>query len=146
MSDEKHYTNGEITVVWRPSKCQHAGLCVRGLPTVFNTSRKPWIDMRAETTEAIMHQVSQCPSGALSFYYNQHQPQRPVKEGDIAPEGATHIEVVPDGPLLVHGPLRVTGEQGEQRFSGKVTAFCRCGLSDNKPLCDGSHIRGGFKG
>jgi CDGSH-type Zn-finger protein/uncharacterized Fe-S cluster protein YjdI len=51
----------------------------------------------------------------------------------------------------VNGPLRVTGNvelvSGTGRTVGKVTkvALCRCGNSANKPYCDGSHVRVGFK-
>jgi len=63
----KKYDNGEITVIWQPDLCAHSANCVRGLPAVFNLAQKPWINVRAADTEAIINQVSNCPSGALSF-------------------------------------------------------------------------------
>jgi len=69
----KKYTNGEVTVVWKPGICQHSRICwmeATGLPEVFNPREKPWIKMEASTTERIIQQVRKCPSGALSFYYN----------------------------------------------------------------------------
>jgi uncharacterized Fe-S cluster protein YjdI len=63
----KHYSNGEITVVWQPHVCQHTGICFRGLPEVFDPRRRPWIEQHASTTEKIVNQVKQCPSGALSI-------------------------------------------------------------------------------
>ena len=30
------YTNGEVTVVWKPGVCIHSGICVKGLPEVFD--------------------------------------------------------------------------------------------------------------
>lgn len=68
MNDEiKEYSNGEITVVWNPSLCSHSARCVRGLPAVFDVKRRPWIDVMAADSEAIVRQVEQCPSGALSI-------------------------------------------------------------------------------
>ncbi len=68
MSDEiKEYSNGEITVVWNASLCIHSGRCVRGLPEVFDVKRRPWIDIMAADSAAIVHQVGRCPSGALSI-------------------------------------------------------------------------------
>lgn len=64
------YSNGEVTVIWKPSLCIHSGKCVRGLPLVFDPRRKPWIDVKAATTLEIVEQVKHCPSGALSFLMN----------------------------------------------------------------------------
>ncbi|MDQ2987336.1 MAG: (4Fe-4S)-binding protein [Armatimonadota bacterium] len=61
------YSNGEITVLWKPDRCIHSGICVRGLPGVFNVKKRPWINMLAATTSDIRAQVERCPSGALSW-------------------------------------------------------------------------------
>ena len=37
----KRYSNGELTVVWRPSLCVHSAVCVHGLPQVFDPRRRP---------------------------------------------------------------------------------------------------------
>jgi uncharacterized Fe-S cluster protein YjdI len=63
----KRYTNGEVTVVWQPAKCVHSGVCVRGLPAVFDTRRRPWIDLAPAASDEIVAQVGKCPSGALSI-------------------------------------------------------------------------------
>jgi uncharacterized Fe-S cluster protein YjdI len=63
----KRYSNGEVTVVWQPALCVHSGVCVRGLPAVFDTRRRPWIDLAPATTDEIVAQVGKCPSGALSI-------------------------------------------------------------------------------
>lgn len=62
-----HYSNGDITITWKPDTCIHSGICFRGLPGVFDPRRKPWIDMTRAETDQIMEQVKKCPSGALSF-------------------------------------------------------------------------------
>ena len=43
-----------------------------------------------------------------------------------------------NGPLLLAGEVRLEGADGEQR-SGTRSALCRCGHSNNKPFCDGTH-------
>ena len=68
---KKEYSNGEITVVWKPELCAHAGICVKTLPNVYKPKEKPWIQIDNATTEELMNQVSQCPSGALSYYTNE---------------------------------------------------------------------------
>ena len=40
---KKEFSNGEITIVWEPSKCQHSGICVKTLPEVYKPKEKPWI-------------------------------------------------------------------------------------------------------
>jgi len=66
----KEYSNGEITVVWKPGKCIHAGVCVKTLPEVYDPKAKPWITPENASSEALMNQIDQCPSGALSYYKN----------------------------------------------------------------------------
>ena len=69
----KHYTNGEVTIVWKPGVCIHSTICWRhstGLPLVFNPTKRPWVDMQGSDTQRIIDQVKKCPSGALSFYMN----------------------------------------------------------------------------
>jgi uncharacterized Fe-S cluster protein YjdI len=65
------YTNGSITIIWKPDTCIHSGICARGLREVFDPKRKPWIDMSLAETERIIEQVKKCPSGALSFIVNE---------------------------------------------------------------------------
>jgi uncharacterized Fe-S cluster protein YjdI len=74
MSKETfRYTNGEVTVVWKPHICQHSKICWTHLREVFDPLKKPWINMDGATTERIIEQVKQCPSGALSFEMNESQ-------------------------------------------------------------------------
>ncbi|GAA4271484.1 (4Fe-4S)-binding protein [Aquimarina gracilis] len=69
MSNEirKEYSNREITVVWKPGKCIHAGVCVKTLPNVYDPKAKPWITPENATTKALIDQIDRCPSGALSY-------------------------------------------------------------------------------
>lgn len=69
----KKYSNGEITIVWKPSLCTHSTNCWKGktgLIEVFNPSEKPWIKPEGAGTERIIAQIEKCPSKALSYYYN----------------------------------------------------------------------------
>ena len=129
----KTYTNGEITVVWKPGVCIHSTVCWKGLPEVFNPKDRPWIKVDNSTTERIISQVDKCPSGALSYYYN--------KDGDESVTAESKVEVIRNGPLLVYGNIAIKDQFGNETTKHKVTAFCRCGLSGNKPYCDGSHVQ-----
>lgn len=53
-----------------------------------------------------------------------------------------------NGPLVVKPPLRVLDHLGNEYVlpTGKeLIALCRCGQSQKKPFCDGSHQQGGFR-
>jgi uncharacterized Fe-S cluster protein YjdI len=67
----KQYTNGEITVVWKPDVCEHTGVCVRGLHEVFDPQRRPWIQLQSSDSATIAAQVERCPSGALAWFRNE---------------------------------------------------------------------------
>lgn len=67
----REYSNGEITVVWKPECCTHVGFCFRGLPEVFQPMERPWVHIEGATTDELVSQVEACPSGALTFYYNE---------------------------------------------------------------------------
>jgi uncharacterized Fe-S cluster protein YjdI len=136
----KKYTNGEVTVVWKPNLCIHSGICFNGLGEVFNPRKRPWITPEGSTTEKIIDQVNLCPSAALSYYLNG-QSEKPVKV-----EAETIVETVPNGPLMVYGNVTVKDNTGTLTKKNKVTAFCRCGGSSNKPYCDGTHRFNGFQG
>ena len=67
MSIKKEYSNEEITIIWQPDLCIHAGVCIRMLPEVYKPRERPWVKIKNATTEALIEQVRLCPSGALSF-------------------------------------------------------------------------------
>ena len=67
---KKEYSNGELTIVWQPEKCIHAGVCVKTLPEVYNPKDKPWIKQHNAKTEELVRQIDACPSGALSYYFD----------------------------------------------------------------------------
>lgn len=69
MAQKTHkYSNGEVTIVWKPELCIHSGNCVRGLPEVFKSKERPWVTPEGSTTEKIVEQIKKCPSGALSYF------------------------------------------------------------------------------
>ena len=138
-----NYTNGEVTIVWQPKICIHSAKCWRGenaLPEVFNPMEKPWIKAEGASTERIIEQVKNCPSGAISYFMNNETEKSESISSEII------AETIPNGPLLIYGNIIVKDANGNQIQKNKVTAFCRCGASGNKPYCDGSHAKTDFKG
>jgi uncharacterized Fe-S cluster protein YjdI len=136
----KEYSNGEITIVWKPDLCTHAAYCWEQLPQVFDPQKSPWVEPRGATTEQIIEQVGKCPSGALSYYMNAAARDQEV----LPPE--TIVEVKLHGPLLVKGNIIVRDHLGNEIRKEAATYFCRCGASRNKPYCDGSHKKFPFEG
>jgi len=65
------YTGPLLDITYDRDVCEHATECVRGMPSVFDTQKKPWIDPRnADTDELadlLRKVVGRCPSGALEI-------------------------------------------------------------------------------
>jgi len=139
MEIVKKYSNKDITVIWKPRTCIHAKHCWKDLIQVFNPKNRPWINMEGATTGRIKKQVEACPSGALSYFSNEEENREEVHV-------QSKVEVMPNGPLLVYGTLHITNSDGTTETKNKTTAFCRCGVSQNKPYCDGAHKKAEFKG
>lgn len=136
----KKYTNGEVTIVWKPEACIHSTNCFRGLGDVFDPKKKPWVNPQGADTQRIINQIKKCPSGALSYFMNTEA------EGPVKVEAETIVETTANGPLLVYGNVTVKDAQGTLSKRNNVTAFCRCGASQNKPYCDGTHRKINFVG
>jgi CDGSH-type Zn-finger protein/uncharacterized Fe-S cluster protein YjdI len=62
-----------------------------------------------------------------------------VRDGPLA------IEPQTDGPLQVRGNLEITSGTGRVVARVQQARLCRCGGSANKPFCDGTHAKIGFK-
>ncbi len=84
--------------------------------------------------------VERCPSGALTYRMDECDEDL---EPDLPQQVAVTSEITSSGPI--QGPLWVTGSIEIIRADGqhfeprnRVT-LCNCGLSNNKPLCDGTH-------
>lgn len=56
------------------------------------------------------------------------------------------IEPTPSGPYTVRDLSNLINSRGESIEANPLMALCRCGQSNNKPFCDGTHARVGFSG
>jgi CDGSH-type Zn-finger protein/uncharacterized Fe-S cluster protein YjdI len=133
MEQEVHEYDGEdITVSYDVKRCIHARECVRGLPAVFDPDERPWIDPDAADADALAEVITRCPTGALHFERKDGGWEETVPDENV-------IEVVADGPLYARGDVEIV-DDGETLLTDTRVAFCRCGASGNKPLCDNSHL------
>ncbi len=68
--------------------------------------------------------------------------------GDAAagekPSPENVIRISPNGPLYFRGQIQIDAEDGRALLSNTSATICRCGASQNKPLCDASHSKIGF--
>lgn len=93
-----------------------------------------------EIRALVMAMVERCPSG--SYVYLIQEGSEEI-EPDLPAQIAVTTEITSDGPI--DGPLWVTGNIPIERADGQPfetrnrVTLCRCGLSKNKPLCDGAH-------
>jgi uncharacterized Fe-S cluster protein YjdI len=132
----REYATDEIVVEWEPRLCYHSRNCVRSLPQVFDETRRPWVKVDAASADEIEAAVSLCPSGAL----------RTRRPGVVRRIRGSEIRASENGPLLVRGGVKVVDAEGNILFEGENAALCRCGGSANKPFCDGTHLKNGFRG
>lgn len=141
----KEYSNGEITVYWRADLCIHSANCLLKLPEVFNSKKKPWVNIHASGSREIMKTVDTCPSRALTYLkspkFVTSKPRATVK---MKPKYA-RVHLLKNGPALITGNFIVRDAQKKKiQIDSEVVAICRCGASKRKPFCDGSHQTVGF--
>lgn len=72
-------------------------------------------------------------------------PPGPDAEQEMATSGKLGIGPTADGPMHLQGQMTIRNSYNQVIFEGTETWLCRCGASANKPYCDGSHSRIGFK-
>ena len=130
------YEGDGIVVTYEARRCIHAEKCVHGLPAVFDSKRKPWVDAKAARADEVARAIERCPTGALQYERRDGGPQE-------SPPSKNAIRIEADGPLHLHGRVRVDDAGGPIVRDTRV-ALCRCGKSALKPFCDGSHRKAGF--
>jgi CDGSH-type Zn-finger protein len=57
----------------------------------------------------------------------------------------TRIIPTENGPLQVTGPIELVWPSGHSISITEAATLCRCGASKDKPFCDGTHAKIGFK-
>lgn len=133
MSDRtKEYWSDEISVTYDADRCIHVAECIRGLPEVFDTKKRPWIQPGNAAADQVAAVVVRCPTGALHFRRKDGVPGEAIAL-------ANTIRVQARGPLHLRGNLEVGLPGEEAALQDTRVALCRCGHSRNKPFCDNLH-------
>jgi CDGSH-type Zn-finger protein len=98
----------------------------------------------SEARKLVIREANQCPSGRLVVY-----DKKTGKE--IEEKLQPSIGVVEDpalgcsGPLWVQGGITIESADGTPYEARSKVTLCRCGVSINKPFCNGSHASIKFK-
>jgi CDGSH-type Zn-finger protein len=127
----KAYAGRGITIFDNRALCAHAGHCTEQLASVFRQGARPWIDPDGAAVLDIVALIGKCPSSALSY----------AIEGVEAapPERAPMVTIADNGPYQITGGIELMGVKQGDGASSEHYTLCRCGASNNKPFCDGSH-------
>jgi len=141
---QMYYPDGtNILVKVDATLCMESGFCGTRSANIQQLLRATAdTNVRAQ----VMAMIERCPSGALTYSLDENEPDI---EPDYPQQVAVTIEITSTGPIA--GPLWVTGSIPIERADGQSfetrnrVTLCHCGLSDNKPLCDGTHRHEGRK-
>jgi hypothetical protein len=116
-----------------------AGAGIKDQAVLRRYARKDWFRRDGNgQPKTGLRQVGMCPSGRLIAI--DKETGNPVE-----PELPQSIGVVEDtaekcsGPLWVRGGISLVGSDGQAYEVRNRVTLCRCGRSDNKPFCNGSH-------
>jgi hypothetical protein len=96
------------------------------------------VKVDAASADQVEAAVALCPSGALRT--------RRVGAPAARLRHAREVRASANGPLEVTGGVRILDADGTVLYEGEKATLCRCGGSANKPFCDGTHEKIGFRG
>lgn len=126
----RSYSNDRIEIRFDGKKCIHSRKCVLRLPQVFRAGMgADWIDADGASVDEITSIARACPSGAITYVRKDGEP------GEAVPK-------VNSAALWENGPLELRADLRLGDATATRAVLCRCGLSTNKPYCDGSHRQG----
>ncbi len=127
-----------FTVKRVKSLCMGAHFC-----TSHNVFIKKLLDKTSDSAARIqiMAMVEHCPSG--SFVYE-------IEGENMEPDLQQSIALMSEGDdnascIWVTGNIPIERSDGKPFETRNRVTLCRCGQSKNKPYCDGTHRRVGFK-
>jgi CDGSH-type Zn-finger protein/uncharacterized Fe-S cluster protein YjdI len=98
------------------------------------TKHPPFCD--GEHWEIAFRDAGQVPE--IGLHTGDGDPSQP-------PSGPVTVEPTVNGPIRIAGEIEFLAGDGQTRRRGARADLCRCGHSENKPFCDGSHRAAGFR-
>ncbi len=123
----------KLDLIYEGKRCIHSRFCVTLAPQVFVANvQGPWIHPDDMPVERLVEIAHACPSGAIRY-------RRRDGAADEAAPPVNLASVREAGPYAFRADLTIDGAP-----AGYRATLCRCGASQNKPYCDGSHHEAGF--
>lgn len=115
----------------------HAPISLTGVPQGLRaalcrcgqSSNKPWCD----------------GAHANKGFTASGEPPSRVSEPLALRDGSVNLRPIRNGPLRVDGPIELMSETGRTIDRAAQLWLCRCGQSQRKPYCDGTHKKSGFE-
>ncbi|MEL7447093.1 MAG: (4Fe-4S)-binding protein [Pseudomonadota bacterium] len=121
-----------MTVSYTPVLCSHAAECQKSSAAIFDPARKPWVDVSEGDLAEVFSAVGKCPSGALSVQIGTLESPMHLTDGEV------DIRIEKNGPYRVRN-IPIDSEFSTDGSTPSKFVLCRCGMSKNKPFCDGTH-------
>ena len=124
----------ELELTDAPEFCDHSRFCLRagGIRNLIQKSDD------SEARQSAIEEAMICPSGRLVLW--DKKTGKPFEK-----EFEPSLVLVHDkqkgceGPIWVRGGVPIESADGSMYESRNRVTLCRCGKSENKPYCDGSH-------
>ncbi len=134
-------TGKEATIHFDAQKCIHSRHCVLSHPDVFVPNvQGEWIHPDAQPVDELIRVGQNCPSGAIRVVRNAASTAAGEAPSSDGLPLVNTLRVRENGPLAIEAELRFK----DQALPTPRATLCRCGQSNNKPYCDGSHVGAGF--
>ncbi|MEL6344475.1 MAG: CDGSH iron-sulfur domain-containing protein [Myxococcota bacterium] len=126
--DEIRVWEGQtIRTFFNKKTCMHVFYC-----KPLKALRERELAGDASAAAEIMKVISTCPSGALSYEMKTEEATPAIASGPVC------IDVIEGGEIRVQVDFDINVPMQERQATNRAT-LCRCGLSKNKPWCDGRH-------
>ena len=135
---KKRFSGKQVDVDWDGRLCIHIAECGRAKGELFVGGRDPWGQPDLVSQQEVIDVVERCPSGALTYT---------VKDGTVSerPAPDNTVTLSCNGPYFLRGEIEIEGAPDDMDGVSFRAALCRCGASNNKPFCDNSHEKAGFR-
>lgn len=121
--------NGDQAIARDSNLCMSAGFC--GTRTT-NVHRMLQESTDPAQIELMRNMVWRCPAGSIAMV---------GQDGTLdEPDTPQEIAILPGGPIWIRASIPIVGADGEPWEELNRVTLCRCGKSETKPICDGTHM------